>query len=430
MIERYTLQRMKDVWEEENKFRKWLEIELLVMEAFSELKLIPKEDLEEIRKRASFSVERIKEIERRTKHDVAAFVDCVSESLGPYSRYLHMGLTSSDIIDTSFSLLLRDAADILIEDILQVLHVLRELSFKYKDVPIMGRTHGIHAEPITFGIKMAHFYDEMRRNLKRMERAKEAISYGKISGAVGTYTHVDPFVEEYVCRRLGLKPVPISSQIIPRDYYGEFFVTLAIVASSVEKMALEVRNLQRTGVQEVEEAFEAGQKGSSAMPHKRNPIGSENLCGLARLLRSYALSALENIALWHERDISHSSVERVIGPDSTILLDFMLQRVGLIYRNLFVYPERMRRNMEATKGLYHSESLLTALVKKGLERKEAYTITQEIALRCFENGLDFREEVRRSGEVRRFLSAEEIDEALSDEKYIRHIDTIFERVFS
>jgi adenylosuccinate lyase len=430
MIERYTLQRMKDVWEEENKFRKWLEIELLVMEAFSELKLIPKEDLEEIRKRASFSVERIKEIERRTKHDVAAFVDCVSESLGPYSRYLHMGLTSSDIIDTSFSLLLRDAADILIEDILQVLHVLRELSFKYKDVPIMGRTHGIHAEPITFGIKMAHFYDEMRRNLKRMERAREAISYGKISGAVGTYTHVDPFVEEYVCRRLGLKPVPISSQIIPRDYYGEFFVTLAIVASSVEKMALEVRNLQRTEVQEVEEAFEAGQKGSSAMPHKRNPIGSENLCGLARLLRSYALSALENIALWHERDISHSSVERVIGPDSTILLDFMLQRVGLIYRNLFVYPERMRRNMEATKGLYHSESLLTALVKKGLERKEAYTITQEIALRCFENGLDFREEVRRSGEVRRFLSAEEIDEALSDEKYIRHIDTIFERVFS
>lgn len=430
MIERYTLKRMKDVWNEENKFRKWLEIELLVIEAFSKLGLITEQDLQEIRRRASFSVQRIKEIESVTKHDVAAFVDCVSESLGPYSRYLHMGLTSSDILDTAFSLLLREAADILIRDVQVLLEVLKGLAFRHKDLPTMGRTHGMHAEPVTFGLKIAHFYDEMRRNLARLERAREAISCGKLSGAVGTYVHVDPYVERYVCERLGLKPVTISSQIIPRDYYAEFFVTLAIVGSSVERMATEIRHLQRTELREVEEPFETGQKGSSAMPHKRNPIGSENLCGLARLLRAYSVSALENIALWHERDISHSSVERVIAPDSTILLDFMLDRVTRLYENLVIYPDKMKRNMEMTRGLYHSESLLTALVRKGLERQEAYKIAQKIAHRCLEEELDFREEVRKSEEVSRLLSSEELEEVLSEDKYYKHIDLIFQRVFS
>lgn len=429
MIERYTLKRMKEIWEEENKFRKWLEIELLVLEALSERSIIPKEELEEIKRRASFNLERIKEIEKKTKHEVAAFVDCVSESLGSYSKYLHLGLTSSDIMDTSFSLLLKEASELIKEDIKELMEVFRELAFKYKYTPIMGRTHGIHAEPITFGLKMAHFYDEMRRNLERIEKAQEAIGYGKISGAVGSYAHTDPFVEEYVCNKLGLKVAPISNQIISRDYYAEFFTTLAIIGGSVEKMALEIRNLQRTEVGEVEEAFVEGQKGSSAMPHKRNPVASENLCGLARLLRAYALSALENIALWHERDISHSSVERVIAPDATILLDFMLQRLKNLYKNLQIYPERMKKNIEMTRGLYNSESLLTALVRKGLKREEAYAITQKIALFCYEEGKDFREEVKKDEKIKDYLSAQEIEDVLNDEKYFKYVDFIFERVF-
>lgn len=430
MIERYTLPKMKELWKEERKFEKWLEIELLVCEAYSKLSVIPQDALEEIRKRARFDPERIKELEKRTKHDVVAFIECVSESLGPLSRYFHMGLTSSDLLDTTFSLLLKEAAEIIISDIEDLLQVLKEKAEKYKYTPIMGRTHGMHAEPITFGLKLANFYDEMKRNLYRMQAAKEMVSYGKISGACGNYAHVPPFVEEYVLKKLGLKVAPISSQIVSRDYYAQFFTTLAIIGSTMEKMALEVRHLQRTEVNEAEEPFEPGQKGSSAMPHKRNPIASENLCGLSRLLRSYALASLENIALWHERDISHSSVERVIGPDATILTDFMLTRLKDLYKNLNVYPERMASNIKKSKGLFNSESILIELMKKGVPRVEAYSITQSIAMRCYEMGLDFSDEVRKDQDIRRYLSEKEIEDALSEEKYIRHVDTIFRRVFS
>ncbi|HPP07447.1 MAG TPA: adenylosuccinate lyase, partial [Syntrophorhabdaceae bacterium] len=302
MIERYTLKRMADIWTDENRFKKWLEIEILICEAYANLGIIPKDDLARIKEKADFSVERIKQIEERTRHDVVAFIECVSEYVGPSSKYIHMGVTSSDILDTSFSLLLRDASDIIINDIVEFMSMLKEKAFQYKDIPMIGRTHGIHAEPITFGLKMAHFYDEMRRNLERMRQARDRINYGKISGAVGTYAHVEPRIEVYVCERLGLKPAPISTQIIPRDYYAEFFTTLGIIGSSIEKMAMEIRHLQRTEVGEAEEYFQKGQTGSSAMPHKRNPISSENLCGLARLLRSYVTAGLEVMVLWHERD--------------------------------------------------------------------------------------------------------------------------------
>lgn len=326
---------------------------------------------------------------------MVAFIQAVSEAVGPASKWVHMGVTSSDILDTSFSLLLKEAATLLISDMKGLMEVLREKAEEYKFTPMIGRTHGIHAEPITFGLKMAHFHDEMRRGLERLEAAAGRVSYGKISGAVGTYAHVPPFVEEYVCVKIGLKPAPISTQILPRDYYAEFFTTLAIIGSSLEKLATEIRHLQRTEVGEAEEFFQAGQTGSSAMPHKRNPIGSENISGLARLLRGYALSALENIPLWHERDISHSSVERVIGPDSTILLDYMLARITSLFRNLVVYPERMQRNMALTGGLYHSEAIMLSLVRKGLTRQVAYKITQSIAMACFRDGLNFIECCRK-----------------------------------
>jgi len=429
MIERYSLERMKRIWTEEVKFKKWLEVELLICEAYAQISVIPEDALKEIKEKAKIDVERIKEIEKRTKHDVVAFIECVSEFIGPASRYFHMGVTSSDILDTSFSCLLKEACDIIIDDVQGLMEVLRDKAFEYKHLRVMGRTHGMHAEPTTFGLKLASFYDEMRRNLERLRLARERISYGKISGAVGTYAHVPPFVEEYVLGRLGLKAVPISSQVVPRDYYAELFTTLAILGSTIERMALEVRHLQRTEIGEVEEFFEVGQRGSSAMPHKRNPIASENLCGLSRLLRSYVVAALENIPLWHERDISHSSVERVIAPDATILVDYMLNRVKNLYKDLVVYPDNMSLNMEKTKGLYHSESILIALMRKGVDRGTAYSATQRIAMSCFENKLDFREEVKKDEEIRRYLTSEEIDEALSEGKYLRYVDTIFKRVF-
>ena len=429
MIERYTLKRMADIWTEENRFKKWLEIELLICEAYAHLGIIPQNDLSQIKEKANFSVQRIKEIEERTKHDVVAFIECVSEFVGPSSKYIHMGVTSSDILDTSFSLLLRDASDIIIKDIVDFMSVLREKAFNYKDTPMIGRTHGIHAEPITFGLKMAHFYDEMRRNLERMNSARDRINYGKISGAVGTFAHVQPQVETYVCERLGLKPAPISTQIIPRDYYAEFFTTLGIIGSSIEKMAMEIRNLQRTEVSEAEEYFQKGQTGSSAMPHKRNPVSSENLCGLARLLRSYVVAGLEDIVLWHERDISHSSVERVIAPDATILMDYMLERIKDMYKNLIVYPEKMKKNMDLTKGLYHSESILLGLIRKGLTRQDAYKLTQMCAMRCYEEGLDFKEELKKDEAIRAYLTQDEIDKLTSQEHYFRYVNTIFNRVF-
>lgn len=429
MIKRYSIERMASIWEEENRYKKWLEIELAICGAYGELNLIPKEDLKEIKEKARFNVERINEIEKRTRHDVVAFIESVSEFVGPSSKYIHMGITSSDILDTAFSCLLKEASCILMEDLKALMGVLKLQAYRYKTTPMIGRTHGIHAEPITFGLKMAHFYDEMKRNLERLEAAERRISHGKISGAVGTFAHVQPFVEEYVCKSLGLIPAPISTQIIPRDYYAEFFTTLSIIGSSVEKMALEVRHLQRTEVGEAEEFFQKGQTGSSAMPHKRNPVGSENLCGLARLLRGYAIAALENIALWHERDISHSSVERVIAPDATILLDYMLERLKNIYKDLIVYPERMRENMELTRGLYHSEAVLLSLVKKGLTRQEAYRITQKVAMRCYEARLDFKEELKRDKEVTTYLTGDEIQEIIGLDHYFEHVDTIFHRVF-
>ncbi|MFZ2799426.1 MAG: adenylosuccinate lyase [Syntrophorhabdus sp.] len=429
MIERYTLKRMADVWSDENRFRKWLEIEVLICEAYGSLSEIPPEDLKSIKERANFNIDRINEIEKRTKHDVVAFIESVAEFVGPSSKYIHMGATSSDILDTSFACLLKEASEILIADIENFMTVLREKAFEHKLTPMIGRTHGIHAEPITFGLKMAHFYDEMRRNLERMKAAKERVSHGKISGAVGTFAHLQPSIEEYVCKNLGLKPAPISTQIVPRDYHAEFFTTLAIVASSVEKMSLEVRNLQRTEVGEVEEFFAKGQTGSSAMPHKRNPVASENLCGLARLLRGYALSALENIPLWHERDISHSSVERVIAPDATILLDYMLERVKNMYKNLMVYPDRMEKNLSMSQGLHHSESILLSLIKKGLTRQEAYKLTQSVAMKCYDHGLDFRTELKRDQSIAQFLQESEIDDITTNEHYFKYVDTIFARVF-
>jgi adenylosuccinate lyase len=429
MIERYTRPQMARIWTEENKLAKWLDIEIAICEAYGQLGLIPQADLETIKSKARFDVKRVQEIEQETKHDVVAFIQALSESIGPASKWVHMGVTSSDILDTAFSCLLKEAADLLLEDISNLMQVLKEKAFQYKSVPMIGRTHGIHAEPITFGLKMAHFYDEMRRNKERLQAARERIAFAKISGAVGTYAHVPPSVETYVCGKLGLTSCPVSTQIVPRDYYTEFFTTIAIVGSSVEKLALEVRHLQRTEVGEAEEQFTKGQTGSSAMPHKRNPIGSENLAGLARLLRGYAVAALENIPLWHERDISHSSVERVIGPDATILLDYMFNRLTNLYKNLVVYPEKMKQNMEITKGLYHSEAVMLSLIRKGLTRQEAYKITQRIAMACYDKKADFVASLLGDKELRTYLTEDEIKMITSDEHYFAHVDLIFERVF-
>lgn len=429
MIDRYTLQRMAKVWTDENRFSKWLDIEVLICEAYAELSLIPRKDLKTIKEKARFDVRKILEIEKKTKHDVVAFIECVSEYVGPSSKYIHMGVTSSDILDTSFACLLKEASGILVEDITALMDVLKEKAYQYKTTPAIGRTHGIHAEPVTFGLKIAHLYDEMRRNLERMKAARERVCYGKISGAVGTYAHVPPFVEEYVCKKLGLKAAPISSQIIPRDYHAEFFTTLALIGSSIERMALEIRSLQRTEVGEAEEFFSKGQTGSSAMPHKRNPIASENLCGLARLLHGYAMSSMENVPLWHERDISHSSVERVIAPDATIVLDYMFERAKNLYRNLIVYPEKMLENMNISKGLYHSEAILLALIRKGLTRQEAYRLTQKVAMHCYENKLDFAAELKKDPDIGKYLSSKEIQATCSNDHYFKHVDTIFKRVF-
>jgi adenylosuccinate lyase len=429
MIERYTRKEMAAIWTEECRLRTWLDIEIAICEAYAEMGIIPQADLKNIRDRAKVAPARVLEIEKETKHDIVAFIQAVSESVGPSSKWVHLGVTSSDILDTCFSVQLREASTLLVKDLEGLMAVLKEKAEGYKFTPMIGRTHGIHAEPVTFGLKMAQFYDEMRRNLERLSAAKERVSHGKISGAVGTHAHVPPFVQDYVCRKMWLRPAPISTQIIPRDYYAEFFTTLALIGSSVERLAVEIRHLQRTEVGEAEEFFQEGQTGSSAMPHKRNPIGSENLSGLARLLRGYALSALENVPLWHERDISHSSVERVIGPDATILLDYMLQRLTNLFRNLVVYPDRMKKNMEITKGLYHSEAILLSLIKKGLTRQEAYKLVQSVAMRCFREHLDFVENLKKDDAVRVYLTADEIDRIAEDAHYFEHVDTIYRRVF-
>jgi len=430
MIQRYSRPEMLRIWSEDAKYQNWLRIEIAVCEAWAKLGRIPVESLANIKERASFNATRVEELEKTLKHDVIAFLTCVSEYVGEESRYIHVGLTSSDVLDTSFALQLRDAATIIVDDLKQVIEVLRGLAYKHKYTPMIGRTHGIHAEPITLGLVFALWYDEMKRNLDRMERARDVVSVGKISGAVGTFANVPPFVEEHVCSVLGLKPAKISTQIIQRDIHAEYFLTLSIIASTIEKIALQIRHFQRTEVIELEEPFTQGQKGSSAMPHKRNPVLSENLCGLSRLVRSYAISALENIPLWHERDISHSSVERVIGPDATVLVDFMLYRLRGLLDTLEIYPENMEKNLWLTRGLIFSEKILLKLIDKGLSREDAYLLVQGNAMKCWTDKIDFKNVIINDRKIISYLSLEEIEECFDVKHDLKQVDYIFDRVFS
>jgi len=430
MIDRYSLPIMKNIWEEENKYKTWLKIELLVCEALFELGKIDQEAIENIRKKARYSIDRIQEIEKVTRHDVLAFTTAVGENLREYSRYFHQGLTSSDVLDTSLALVLKQSAEIIVEDIKNLIEILKERALEHKYTLMMGRTHGVHAEPITFGFKMALWFSEMQRNLERMKRAQEEVSYGKISGAVGTFAHIDPYVEEYVCVGLGLKPAKISNQIIQRDRHAYYLSTLAVIASSLEKFATEIRGMQRTEIYEVEEKFAKGQKGSSAMPHKRNPIISERICGLSRVVRTNAMTALENVNLWHERDISHSSAERIILPDSNILIDYMLQKFNNLISNLNIYPERMKENIEKTKGLIFSQKIMLDLTEKGLSREEAYRIVQGISMQVWQGQAEFKKLLSEDPEVGQYLTKSEIEEYFDYQIYLKNIDLIFFRVFN
>lgn len=429
MIPRYTRPEMGKIWELQNKYKKWLEVEIAACEAWAAEGAIPKEALKEIKKKAGFDVKRIDEIEAAVKHDVIAFLTSVAEHVGPESRYIHKGLTSSDVVDTALSLQMMQAADIIIEDIKRLREALREKAFKYKDTPCMGRSHGVHAEPMTFGLKFALWFEDMGRNLQRMKRAKQAVSVGKLSGAVGTFSNIPPPVEEKALSSLGLKAEPVATQVVQRDRHAEYLYALALTGAGVEKIAVELRHLQRTEVLEAEEPFSAGQKGSSAMPHKRNPVGSENLSGLARLLRANAHAALEDVALWHERDISHSSVERIVIPDGTILLDYMLDRLRGIVAGLHVYPERMKKNMEASFGLHNSQRVMLALADKGLSREEAYALVQRNAMKSWRRKEDFRGVLKKDAAVTKILGKKELDALFGLEPYLRHVGYVFERVF-
>ena len=429
MIPRYSREAMARIWTEEHKFATWLKVELAAMEAMAAHGIIPDDVPERARAQAVCDVEAILEIEKKTHHDVAAFVDQVSQCLGEDGRYFHFGLTSSDVLDTALGLRLKEAADLLLADLDVLLTVLKDQAYAHQDLPMVGRTHGVHAEPITLGLKFALWYAEFERHQSRLYQARKAVSVGKLSGAVGTFAHLPPEVEASTCALLGLEPASISTQVIQRDRHAEFFTALALVGASVEKVALEIRHLQRTEVREAEERFAAGQKGSSAMPHKRNPVLSENLCGLARLLRGNALAAVENVALWHERDISHSSVERLIAPDSCVLLDFMLGRLTGLLKNLQVYPENMTQNLNLTHGLVFSQGLLLALIKKGLTRDTAYRLVQRPAMQVWEEGGEFIQKVQADPEISKHLSPEEISAVFDLKRYFRHIPTIFKRVF-
>jgi adenylosuccinate lyase len=429
MIPRYSRPEMVRIWEPETRFGIWLKIETYAAEAMAKLGLIPAHAADAVKKRGGFDIARIDAIEREVKHDVIAFLTSVAEHVGPEARFLHAGLTSSDVLDTCFNVQLVQAADILIADVDALLAALKARAFEYKDTPTVGRSHGVHAEPTTFGLKLAVAYAEFARARERLSRAREEVATCAISGAVGTFAHVDPRVEEYVAGKLGLRVEPISTQIIPRDRHAAYFAALAVVASSVERLATEIRHLQRTEVLEAEEYFSAGQKGSSAMPHKRNPVLSENLTGLARLVRGYVMPALENVALWHERDISHSSVERVIGPDATIALDFALTRMTSIIKDLVVYPERMRLNLDRLGGLIHSQRVLLALTEAGVPREEAYRLVQRNAMKVWEDGADFLEALLADKDVTKALSPKQIRAQFDLGYHLKHVDTIFKRVF-
>lgn len=429
MIPRYSRPEMARIWSDESRYGAWLEVELAATEVLADRGVVPREALQAIREKARFDAARIDEIEREVRHDVIAFVTNVAENVGPHGRWLHYGLTSSDVVDTALSLQMRRACDLVREGLRALMAAVRARAEEHRDTPMMGRTHGMHAEPTTFGLKLALWYAELRRHVARLERAREAISVGKVSGAVGTFSHLPPEVEEAVCARLGLAPAPVSSQVLQRDRHGEVLSTLALIAATLEKMGVEIRHLQRTEVGEVEEPFAAGQKGSSAMPHKRNPVGCEQVCGLARVVRANALAALEDVALWHERDISHSSVERVIVPDSFLALDHMLHRMTEIVRGLVVHPERMRRNVESTRGVVYSGRVLLALTARGMRREDAYRVVQGHALAAFEGGDDFRQRLARDPEVKAVLGEPELAELFRLEPYLAHTRAIFARVF-
>jgi adenylosuccinate lyase len=429
MIPRYSRNEMARIWTAESKFSIWLRIETYAAEAMAKLGTIPKKAAEAVRTRGNFNVARIDRIEAEVKHDVIAFLTSVAEHVGPEARFLHQGMTSSDVLDTCFNVQLVQAADLLIEDIDGLLEALKARAFEFKLTPTIGRSHGVHAEPTTFGLKLASAYAEFARARARLIAAREEVATCAISGAVGTFAHVDPRVEAYVAEKLGLRSEPISTQIIPRDRHAYYFATLGVVASQVERLATEIRHLQRTEVLEAEEYFSEGQKGSSAMPHKRNPVLSENLTGLARLIRGYVTPALENVAVWHERDISHSSVERVIGPDATIALDFALVRLTGIVKRLVVYPERMKANLDRLGGLVHSQRVMLALTQGGLEREEAYAIVQRNAMKVWQNGGDFLETLRKDKDVTRVIDDKELRAAFDLGYHMKHVDTIFGRVF-
>ncbi len=429
MIPRYTPPEMGRIWTDQRRYETWLSVECAAADAMAVHGLIPADAARDIRERGKVDADRVDEIERTTRHDVIAFTTAVAEHVGPSARWLHFGLTSSDVLDTAQALQLRESCDLLLSDVDKLLDAIRDRAFDHKHTPMIGRTHGVHAEPMTFGLKLALWFDELVRDRERLTRAREAISVGKISGAVGTYAHLDPGIEQSVCDQLGLRPAPVASQVIQRDRHAELLSVLSITAASLETFALEIRGLQKTEIGEVEEPFAKGQKGSSAMPHKRNPIGCEQITGLARLVRANALAAMENIALWHERDISHSSVERVIFPDSFCSLDHMVRRFTGIVRDLVVYPERMLENLDRSRGVVFSGTVLLELARRGVSREEAYTWVQRNAMRSHDEHLDFKELLRKDKDVSRMLPLDDIDEVFDLKVQLRHVDSIFDRVF-
>lgn len=430
MIERYTLPEMGAVWSQQNKFQKWLDVEIAVCEVHAEMGTIPSDALAEIKAKAAFTVERISEIEKTTDHDVIAFTTNLAENIGPASRFVHYGLTSSDVVDTANALLLKESCDLLLAKTDALLEVLKRRAFEFKDTPQIGRTHGIHAEPTSFGLVWALWYSETQRNKERLLKAKEIVAVGKISGAVGAFAHLSPEVEERVCAKLGLKAADVSTQVIQRDRYAEYLCTLAIIASTLEKIALQVRHWQRTEVREAQEFFKTGQKGSSAMPHKRNPILSERICGMARTVRANSIVGLENVALWHERDISHSSAERIVLPDSSATLDYILAKTTSLLDTLIVYPENMLKNLGLTRGLVFSGQLLLALTQKGVSREDAYAWTQRNAMKVWDEGGDYQELIKSDADISSNLSAEEIARVFDLGHYLRNVETVFNRVFS